>query len=183
MGIRCIIVGPPGFYGGVYGQTNYGLPPLPKELRVLAFAIQEKIVSTPVVADKLAKYELQAGNPTPAVFTYDDVDATIPENCETPAVIIHEVGGDNFSTRGEDGAKTTARVAVWGDSDRKSVLRLAWELWKILNKDAQGTGWNVEGAEIFGVLCEPPRIIADRDGFPGYQFDVNGMVFIPNLEV
>lgn len=179
MGRRCFVIGPPGFYGGLYGETNYGLPPLPKELRVLAFALAEKIASTPSVADQLAKFELEKGNPTPAVFTYDDVEAAIPENCETPAVIIHEVGGGNFSTRGEDGAKTTARVQVWGNDDRQSVLRLTWEIWKILNKDAQGAGWNVADAEIFGVLCDPPRIVADRDGFPGYQFDVNGMVFIP----
>lgn len=142
---------------------------------MIAFAIRDIIVADSGVTDQLAKYEFDTGVETPAVFTFDQEDGVIPEDSELPAVIIHEVGGVNFGTRGAKGFNTTARVRVYGNRDRGSVLKIAHDLFFLLDRAALVSS----GLDIYGVFAEPPQILDDPDGFPGYLVNVSAFVSEP----
>ena len=140
---------------------------------MIAFAVENILSADSNVTGQLATYEKTTGAAeVPAIFAYDSESGVIPEDAGLPAVIINEVGGVNFGTRDEKGAKTVARVRVYGNRDRKSILSLAWDIWKLLDRAVlTQTGWT-----IYGVFAEPPQSLSDPDGFPGYVVDVSAFV-------
>lgn len=140
---------------------------------MIAFAIEDVLTADTNVKGQLATYEKTTGDAeVPAIFTYDSDGGVIPEDSALPAIIINEMGGVNFGTRAEKGAKIVARVRVYGNRDRQSILKLAWDIWKVLDRAVLAqANWT-----IYGVFAEPPQFLSDPDGFPGYVVDVSAFV-------
>lgn len=165
------------------GETSGNLLGLPfhvyditEDARVLVFAIRDKLFDDSVVTDQLATFKFETAGPDrPAIFTFDDDRGRIPETCALPAIIIDAIGAENFSTRGSPGARQIARIRVYGERKRKSILRLAWDIWSsVTQKDLLAES----GFEIVANLCDSPQQLPDPEGYPGYVIAVRANVFL-----
>jgi hypothetical protein len=146
---------------------------------MIADSLRDLILTDAGVTDALATWEFSTGTPSPAVFTTE----IIPEDCEHPAVIVNEFGGVPVGTRSQAGAETLARIRVYGDKDGSPghlpvIREVAWNIWKLVNRAdlnpyTEGRGYNA-------VLCsaDPPRLMADPDGFPGFEISVRVQVLV-----
>lgn len=142
---------------------------------MIAKAVHDIIVADSGVTGQLATYEKATGVESPAVFTYDSFEGMIPKDCELPAVIINEIGGINFGTRAAKGVNTAARVRVYGNKDRGSILPLMDALFFLLDRATLV----VADLVVYGVFATPPTSLSDPDGFPGYFIDVSAFVSQP----
>ena len=142
---------------------------------MIAVAIHDIIVADTGVTDQLATYEKETGVQSPAVFTFDSFAGMIPEDSALPAIIIDEVGGINFGTRAAKGVNTVARVRVYGNKNRGSILPLMTDLFFLLDR----TTLVVADLIVYGVFATPPTSLSDPDGFPGYFIDVSAFVSKP----
>jgi len=140
---------------------------------MIAKAIRDIIVADAGVTAQLAEFEFATDVLKPAVFTYDTFEGKIPDDCPLPAAIIDEIGGINFGTRGEKGVNTTARVRVYGNKDRGTILEpLMDDLFFLLDRATLV----VANRDVFGVFATPPSSLSDPDGFPGYFIEVSAFV-------
>ena len=139
---------------------------------MIAEGIHALIIADSAVCADLTTYQFGTGAETPAVFTTD----VIPEDAALPAVIINECGGPAWGTRGRKGADVLTRVRVYGNKTRDtSALRdLAWRIWRLINRSV------ITPSDADFVSCrtiaDPPLLVPDPDGFPGYSIDVRAIV-------
>ncbi len=129
---------------------------------MIAEAIRDKLIDTLAVTSELATYDFGGDVLGPAVFTIEP----IPHDCELPAIVVTEAGGDRFGTRAKRGAEMDADVNIWGDKSRsQKLLRdLAEVVWTTLDR----AHLTVTGYSEVGCYAYPPQKLTDPDGFPGY---------------
>jgi len=126
-------------------------------------ALHDQIVATPAIAAVLATYDFGAGA-APAVFTGQGF---VPHDAELPAIVITEVGGVPFETRGRKGMEQTFDLMVWGDK-RRSLEGLR-ALATAVYFEMHHVDLAVDGYGVAGVYAAPPQQTTDPEGFPGFR--------------
>lgn len=126
-----------------------------------------------VTAD-LSTYEFTTGSPEPAIFTTERV----PDDADYPVVIIDDLPGADWGTRGQTGGETFSRVRVYGNRNW-SLPRLratAWNIRRALNRhplDPHLASFGYAGAFC---IADPPGTLNDPDDYPGFVVNVRTKV-------
>lgn len=105
----------------------------------------------------------------PAVFT-----TKLPDKCVFPAVLINDVNGADFGTRGDTGGVSSIDVQVFDDKDLsiQIVRDIAKKIRQLLNR-ADLEPWITDaGFSNYGCIADPPQNTNDGLGFPGYTIRV-----------
>ena len=133
---------------------------------MIAEALRGVLQAAPGITDKLGTWEFSSGVPKPAIFT----SRIIPEGCDYPAVLITEVGGMPWGTRGSKGSDTSFQIVVWDnkDEDESLVRDLAWAIWTLFTR--RDLTPQLEPYGYVGIRCllDAPVFHTDEHGFPGY---------------
>jgi len=139
---------------------------------MIAEAIHARIIEDATITAALATWDFGDGA-APAVFTSDP----IPVGCGHPAILITEVGGDNWDTFKHRGGNFQADVKIYGDKtfSRKVLRNLAELLWVRLHL----ANLTITGYDDWGTYCNMPAELTDPDGFPGFLLAVRTRVLSP----
>ena len=159
---------PTWFAHGKYGDRRY----TSDDTTVIdvVTAIRNLIVADTDMRARLGTYQFTSGVSTPAVFTLD----VIPEDSPYPAVIVNRIGGVDLGTRGREGEETLVSIRLYGDKDRRAdVLRRTANVLRRLVNRAELTV--TDGYRAFRCVADPPSVLSDPDGFPGYVITVRVM--------
>jgi hypothetical protein len=131
---------------------------------MIAPLIYEALKDDDDIVEALATFEGQ-----PAIFT-----THLPEDCPFPAILINEVGGGDFGTRGDVGGVASIDVQVFDDKSlsKKAVRALAWQIRALLHRADLSTWADEAGIQVLSCLAEVPRNTNDGLGFPGFTVPV-----------
>ena len=129
-------------------------------------AVYNKIISTPLLTDKLAIYN--NGQNIPAVFI-----GKAPLDSEMPCIVISQkTTNRDDTTRGNRGGNVFIDVTVWGNKDnsQKSLRDLSMLVWKTLDRACLE---EVSGFVFQGCYCNMPVQMEGSDGFPCFVLSLN----------
>ncbi len=131
---------------------------------MIAGVLTKAITADATIVAGLALY---AG--VPAIFT-----AEIPDDCGLPAIVINDIGGTRWGTRGQKGAELAVDVTIYGKNllSKKVIRDLAYKIWHLLNRHELSPWLEAEGYDNWGCLADPPTATNDGNGFPGFTVKV-----------
>lgn len=114
------------------------------------------------VTPQLGTYPFNRVLYRPSVFT----SRKIPDDCGYPAVLITQVSGVAWGTRGYEGGDVLVDVDVFDDktSSDKALNDVCGDIWRLLNRVALV----IIGYDHVFCIADPPMQTADDEGFPGY---------------
>ncbi len=125
-------------------------------------ALRRLIAQEATLTAGLASYEFTTGEPTPAIFAEQ-----APPDAVFPCVLLRELGGEAWGTRGRRGGVFRVEATVYLERATNCALadELSDRLWRLLNR--AGLNEWLEGYENLLCQAEPPAPVTDRDGYPG----------------
>jgi hypothetical protein len=105
----------------------------------------------------------------PAIFT-----ESLPEDCPLPAIVVHDVGGNDWGCRDRVGAEARMEVQVFGDKSfsRGTLRQLARDLWKLVNRADLSQHLAEIGFEDWGCQADLPQAFNEENGFPAYRIQI-----------
>jgi len=137
---------------------------------VISDVLRDILNSDSMVTDDLATFEFATGLPEPAIFTTERV----PDTADYPVIIIDELPGANWGTRGQTGGECFCRVRVYGNRNW-NMARLRATAWKVKRSlDRHSLDAHLEEFGYVGALCiaDPPGRLNDPDDYPGFVLNV-----------
>jgi len=137
---------------------------------VIPEVLRDILNSDATVTVDLGVYEFTTGLPEPSIFTTERV----PDNADYPVIIIDDLPGVDWGTRGQTGGEAFCRVRVYGNRNW-NLARLratAWKIKRSLNRHSLDA--HLASFGYVGALCiaDPPGKLNDPDDYPGFILNV-----------
>ena len=140
------------------------------EDEVISDVLRDVLNADATVTAEIGTFEFSTGFTEPAIFTTERP----PDIVDYPIVIIDDLPGANWGTRGSTGGEAFCRVFVYGNRNWNlaNLRNTAWIVKRSLDRAALDTHLSSYGYA--GALCiaDPPGRLDDPDGFPGFVVNV-----------
>ena len=133
---------------------------------MIAAALRDKIVATPIVSGRLADYDFGDGILRPCVFM-----RRAPRDAGGRLLTISQLPSEPVGNRNQHGASFEFDVNIWDDKTKSDaeIRIIAMNLWEALNRGTLTiSGWNFRG-----MTARMPEEIEDGEGFPGYNISIS----------
>lgn len=126
---------------------------------MISTAIRSKLMQNLVLQPLISTYNF--GTIEQAIFT----TSSLPQNATLPAILITELGGTNWGTRGSRGLNCRIQIRLFGDRyNNHNLNQAAWEIYDSLDR----ADLTIAGYDLITCNCEAPQFIEDETGSPGY---------------
>lgn len=126
--------------------------------------VYDLISSDAALCINLALWDFGDGVYRPAIFTVDP-----PSECGYPQItLFQDEGQTEFASRNKSLTSVPLSVKLWDNKtgSQKNLLSLANQLYELLN---EATITLAAEFEFKQATAQPPALVYDDDGFPGYE--------------